>query len=1289
MKRRKLMIRKFSVVSILLGIFVAAQVVLSPFTFAQDTTHPMIDFLVEEGDSASVGFDFSNPDWTSNQADTQQKETYGSYVKELDLGFLGKMALRADNMIRLPERVDLTDTQYSAQASFRLQYEPEKGQFPPFIQIDIEAGILNEKENLAQLEITFDGLLLKGLPAYLSKTTEAKDELEEKGITFLPDPKNDSKATLRKVIPVPPEKQELFHEMKALNEKLLTLQQELQALASEQKAESEEWVHLKEQMKTAADAKSKLLVQLLDHIEFPCAPEFHQVISFPIYEKSGSTDSNNISAKAAIGVSGDVQISISNPTCGLSVKSLFSNETWTYADIDITSHGYFGARTEADLHRDFGVTFTDKRGRSYPVPVEFSEEEQQILNEIVLKTLKKAQDSEDVLRAFEEKIYARVEQIHEIIFKELIGTGTDPSKMCALLSSLGVRTSGSREEKMCQTLAAGLSPKPLPLSLPQLILPPSPPLPPRPDGECKAQIPCKKVTIEHVCCDKWTGVMCVPCGGSTKQEIPPGCGLTNDAYKQTCKQIQQWEKEIDRIKKQSKQQNRKITAEWEKQVKAIQKKNEEMLEKWRKQAAEFAQYQLLLPVKVQKSVNERVFRSLDTRATTRKVAQKLLNAAWEAKEWIDLTDEFLQDNRPSTSAITIKGSARVALTSTAYILNVTPKVKTALAFDIQQGGQPSFMIEVSGIQNTQPPEESGIGGLDVLGYTLSADLVASLAGAKEFKIGKVTAKNLTQTVGRGKIQVSNEEKTLVQGAYRYCTDCELPAPRKCTKQGTDAGVAMWKRFKNEKGAALCEEPVDITSLLQKQVSGKQDSACEDAFAQAFSQYVQKQVSQLAKECRKRPSPTFMTDLAAPNLPPQRKQIVAQPQQEAEYDELVIALQAFKAGQPVILDQALLTRLHVPPEKIARLKAMQRQVTETEQENQRLADQIDQLRQTLHTVQVDAEHQVLEAQEDLNRQWEKDKSALERDLEKRQTQLSREQNDQIQTTLNRVEKLTKQADTDIRTYKKNDFLDHKLAKKAGVEEALILRYDQAKEDAALAKKEAEQARKQAEAMEKTYQAEEQTGQRQVSKAQDDVQQQLKSRQEQIDAQYAKQEREFRAETKRQVDAIRQKIASVRKQIEYERAAPQREALIDALVTVAGAVLEEKQRRKEEKKANPTADSDDDEFVISSPTADSDEYTTEWLSPAAYQREFDHQVKRGFYPRKVEGKELPISDEIKYRATFTKFPGRNFSFYSYTGMSKNTFRRKNAEYTSQGYKLIWDQSFENWAGELIYQATWIKY
>ena len=98
-------------------------------------------------------------------------------------------------------------------------------------------------------------------------------------------------------------------------------------------------------------------------------------------------------------------------------------------------------------------------------------------------------------------------------------------------------------------------------------------------------------------------------------------------------------------------------------------------------------------------------------------------------------------------------------------------------------------------------------------------------------------------------------------------------------------------------------------------------------------------------------------------------------------------------------------------------------------------------------------------------------------------------------------------------------------------------------------------------------------------------------------------------------------------------------------------------------------------------------TPWLSGADYQAEFERQRDNGFYPVKVEGRN--VAGESQYRGTFTQMPAGPFGFYSIHGWRQADYEQRDAELAAEGLEQIWLQTFVDGTGTTRYQATWTRY
>lgn len=95
-------------------------------------------------------------------------------------------------------------------------------------------------------------------------------------------------------------------------------------------------------------------------------------------------------------------------------------------------------------------------------------------------------------------------------------------------------------------------------------------------------------------------------------------------------------------------------------------------------------------------------------------------------------------------------------------------------------------------------------------------------------------------------------------------------------------------------------------------------------------------------------------------------------------------------------------------------------------------------------------------------------------------------------------------------------------------------------------------------------------------------------------------------------------------------------------------------------------------------------TPWLTIAAFQREFEERVRIKQYPTQLEGQYL--NGQRMYRGLFQDYPKGDFKFYSRFGMKQAVFDTWNVDYSKQGFKLLWKQSFADSDGTQWIQATW---
>lgn len=96
-------------------------------------------------------------------------------------------------------------------------------------------------------------------------------------------------------------------------------------------------------------------------------------------------------------------------------------------------------------------------------------------------------------------------------------------------------------------------------------------------------------------------------------------------------------------------------------------------------------------------------------------------------------------------------------------------------------------------------------------------------------------------------------------------------------------------------------------------------------------------------------------------------------------------------------------------------------------------------------------------------------------------------------------------------------------------------------------------------------------------------------------------------------------------------------------------------------------------------------TTWLDQAGYQREFNANVNRQWYPRMIEAK---LQDGVvKYRAFYEPFPSSTFGFHARHSINDEEFAQFDAKLIAEGFKRSFHQRIT--VGERGFnQATWTR-
>jgi hypothetical protein len=776
------------------------------------------------------------------------------------LGKFGKLVMQAKSDIDLPEQLRLSGNTTSMTATASLQHQIEGETLPPHFKISLKGEasdtdfLSSEQGNLASAELTFEGLLLKGVPEFLSKTEVMQEltqpEPEGLGLKLETDRNKDSWAKISKTIKFP---------QGVALERLKTLEKTLKGTLSAQKDETQkvraqisglksaleqarqnggaaaDIQQLEETLRVSEKQIANLQDDLKDYLaeklpllsstsllvqEFRCAPEFFREVKFPIWEKrasqSTSSPGQSASAEAAVGVSGDVVIDISKPTCRVAIVPPFRGEASTFFDVSVTSSGYFGARADAQTSKEIAVVFKHRKdGTEYPlVYPKLSDDEKKTLNKLVLKTVDDVKNSESVINAMQAKIDSEfVQPLVTSIETALIGTDTAPAsaaKICSLFNQLGLRTPGFEEELVCQALESAkpihpeLQPPPV-LNLPPELTLPTPPggvcVPEAPLPPCRVEkrtvqppdVPCPGTCERNVSypCPTWSNPgktctravpypctkKCRPPAKTVEVEIPPGCRQaqqiterTNGEIRLTCSRIRQWEEQRNSMIRDWENKRAVVRAKYEQDFKQwqenVKRPYDEKLARWQEDSNRWEKNRD--PARIRnlatKTVRERILLSS---VNSRAIAQKLLDFAWKVEEGardtndqIELVSDFVQKYALDRISLSVKGSARAAFESKSYPLETRPTFKfvSDLKFN---SGEPSLNLVGSAYRNGPGGSKGQVGGLSAIGLELTAEQAAYLGGQKIGEVKGLKPWNfLVKPLGGERL--SNKEEVVFQ-----------------------------------------------------------------------------------------------------------------------------------------------------------------------------------------------------------------------------------------------------------------------------------------------------------------------------------------------------------------------------------------------------------------------------------------------------------------------------------------------------------------------------------------------
>jgi hypothetical protein len=142
----------------------------------------MADFLVRNADQK---------DFSVALEETEIEKTFSESLLSWEAvrSRVGRIFLTGSGKLVFPTKLSLSGNKASVEATLAIQHEiPDVPAMPPHFRIHFKGNasdqdlLLNRSRKLGYAELTFEGLLLKGIPQYIKN--KASKKLEENGILF-------------------------------------------------------------------------------------------------------------------------------------------------------------------------------------------------------------------------------------------------------------------------------------------------------------------------------------------------------------------------------------------------------------------------------------------------------------------------------------------------------------------------------------------------------------------------------------------------------------------------------------------------------------------------------------------------------------------------------------------------------------------------------------------------------------------------------------------------------------------------------------------------------------------------------------------------------------------------------------------------------------------------------------------------------------------------------------------------------------------------------------------------
>jgi hypothetical protein len=220
-------------------------------------------------------------------------------------------------------------------------------------------------------------------------------------------------------------------------------------------------------------------------------------------------------------------------------------------------------------------------------------------------------------------------------------------------------------------------------------------------------------------------------------DLPPGCKATNATirginrgYVEACRLLREWEQKVEQLNSSYNQARGSIEQQHAAEVERIQAGYRNQLTQWQKLQDEWLKYSDVAFVSgtIRDIISTYVLRPVDAK----KFAQLILDASWLANEQAELAQLFIQEKiiDKLSAPISIKGSGRIAFSSTARLLQATPSLQATGIFSGTETENPQIELVTS--LNPDSGGQGVIGGLDITGYRIDFSIDATAAGRSIF-----------------------------------------------------------------------------------------------------------------------------------------------------------------------------------------------------------------------------------------------------------------------------------------------------------------------------------------------------------------------------------------------------------------------------------------------------------------------------------------------------------------------------------------------------------------------------